>query len=119
MKQVIDRLCESTALTKLIGVAPCFLKAIQTLPAVARSAAHVLITGETGTGKELVARAIHYLSPRASFPFAPVNCGTLPEMLVEDELFGHERGAFTDAHLPRAGLISAAEKGTLFLDEID
>jgi transcriptional regulator with GAF, ATPase, and Fis domain len=98
MEPVIDRLCEAAALTTLIGVAPSFLKVIQGLPAVARSDATVLITGETGTGKELVARAIHYLSPRASFPFAPVNCGTLPELLVEDELFGHERGAFTDAH---------------------
>jgi DNA-binding NtrC family response regulator len=119
MEGVIDRLRELSALTKLIGEAPVFLNAIRTLPAVANNDATVLVSGETGTGKELVARAIHYLSPRAPFPFVPVNCGTLPELLIENELFGHERGAFTDAHLRRAGLIAEAEKGTLFLDEID
>lgn len=78
-----------------------------------------LISGETGTDKELVARAIQYLSQQAAFPFVPVNCGSVSDTLLADELFGHERGAFTDAHVRRTGLIAQAEKGTLFLDEVD
>jgi DNA-binding NtrC family response regulator len=104
---------------KLVGQAPLFLKALAPLPAAARSEATVLLEGETGTGKELVARALHYLSPRAALPFVAVNCGCLTETLLEDELFGHERGAFTDAHLRRPGVLAQAEKGTLFLDEVD
>ncbi|KAA0230993.1 sigma-54-dependent Fis family transcriptional regulator [candidate division KSB1 bacterium] len=119
MKSLLDRLRDTQALAKLIGDAPAFLKAIASLPAIAKSDATILITGETGTGKELAARAIHYLSARAAFPFIPVNCGSFPETLLEDELFGHERGAFTDAHTQRRGVISQADKGTLFLDEIE
>jgi DNA-binding NtrC family response regulator len=119
MESLIERLRDAQALAKLIGEAPAFLEAIQPLPAMAKSEANVLITGETGTGKELVARAIHYLSARARFPFVPVHCGSLPDTLLEDELFGHERGAFTDAHAQRRGLIAQAEKGTLFLDEVE
>lgn len=78
----------------------------------------VLICGETGTGKELAARAIHYLSDRAGAPFVPVNCGAIPENLFENELFGHVRGAYTDAHVLQTGLVAEAEGGTLFLDEI-
>ncbi len=79
----------------------------------------MLITGATGTGKELCARAIHYLSPRAGQPFVPVNCGAIPVELVENELFGHERGAYTGAAHAQHGLIHEARGGTLFLDEID
>jgi DNA-binding NtrC family response regulator len=86
---------------------------------IAATDATVLVEGETGTGKELVARAIHYLSPRHANPFVPVNCGGLPETLAENELFGHERGAFTDARQRSQGLIADAAGGTLFLDEIE
>jgi DNA-binding NtrC family response regulator len=88
------------------------------LPKVARSQATVLITGETGTGKERVAQAVHDLSPRAERPFIVINCGAVPDTLIESELFGHARGAFTGAHAAVRGRIAAADGGTLFLDEI-
>jgi DNA-binding NtrC family response regulator len=86
---------------------------------IAKCDANVLIAGETGTGKELYARAIHYGSSREGRPFTPVNCGAIPTELVENELFGHERGAYTSAATFQAGLIEEANGGTLFLDEID
>jgi transcriptional regulator with PAS, ATPase and Fis domain len=86
---------------------------------VAHTDATVLISGETGTGKELIARAIHYQSARRGKPFISVNCGALPDHLVENELFGHVRGAYTDASSPEKGLVAEAETGTLFLDEVD
>ncbi len=103
----------------LVGHSPVFLRVLELTRRFAGCAATVLLQGETGTGKELVARAIHYLGARRDFPFIPVNCGALPDSLVESELFGHARGAFTDARDARRGLIAEAQGGTLFLDEIE
>jgi DNA-binding NtrC family response regulator len=103
----------------LVGNARIFREAIAPIPVIARSARPVLIGGETGTGKELVARAIHAASDRANFPFVAVNCGSLVDTLVDDALFGHEQGAFTDARVKREGLIARAGGGTLFLDELE
>ena len=103
----------------LIGKSPSFLEAVHKIPFLGKSDATTLICGETGTGKELFARAIHYHSPRSSGPFIPVNCGALPDHLFENELFGHTKGAFTDAGSEQKGLVQEAEGGTLFLDEID
>jgi DNA-binding NtrC family response regulator len=104
---------------KLIGQAPAFLDVLCQVAAIAGIHAPVLIEGETGTGKELVARAMHYSGPRSAMPFIPANCGALPENLIENEFFGHARGAYTDAREPQPGLIAQAQGGTLFLDEVD
>lgn len=104
---------------QLIGQSPIFLQQAQKISLIASCEANVLIVGETGTGKELYARAIHYGSARAGRPFMPVNCGAIPAELVENELFGHIRGAFTSASSLQVGLIEEANGGTLFLDEID
>lgn len=104
---------------ELVGEDQKFLHEINKIPAIAKCEASVLISGETGTGKELCARAIHYLSPRSRHACIAVNCGALPTDLVENELFGHESGAFTGAKGSRSGLIQEADCGTLFLDEID
>lgn len=103
----------------LIGTSEQFQKVLAQLKKLATLDATVLLSGETGTGKELAARAIHYMSARSDKPFVPVNCGALAESLVESELFGHERGAFTDAKTASNGLIGEAAGGTLFLDEVD
>ena len=97
---------------------PTTRQMLETLERAAGSPLPVLIEGETGTGKELLARAVHDHSPRASFPFVPINCAALPENLIESELFGHERGAFTGALDRKMGLFEVATRGTLFLDEI-
>ncbi len=103
---------------QLVGRSPEMQSLYEMIRKVARSDATVLITGESGTGKELVARALHYEGLRVGKPFVPVNCGALVESLLESELFGHVRGAFTGAEAPKQGLFVAASGGTLFLDEI-
>jgi transcriptional regulator with GAF, ATPase, and Fis domain len=102
----------------MVGESPGMLELARLVRLVAPRSASVLIEGETGTGKELVAKAVHRLSPRASKPFITLNCAAIPESLLEAELFGHTRGAFTGAVQSRTGRIEAAHGGTLFLDEI-
>ena len=103
----------------LAGASPKFAATVALIRRMSQCDATVLIQGETGTGKELAARGIHYLGPRREYPFVPVNCGAIPENLVESQFFGHVRGAFTDARDTQCGLISNAENGTLFLDEVE
>ncbi len=102
---IVQRLKENIGLKQIIGESSEFLDKVQCVPRFARCDATVLISGESGTGKELFARAVHYLSSRADRPFVPVNCGALPENLMESEIFGHKRGAFTGAASDRGGLI--------------
>ena len=106
------------SLPVIIGESPAIREIFETVSMAAPSDATTLITGESGTGKELVARAIHRLSPRRDRPFVAVNCGAIPENLIESELFGHEKGAFTDATSRRKGRFEVADTGTLFLDEV-
>ena len=113
------RLDSVRAAQGMIGSAGAYLEALEQITQFAAVELPILIVGETGTGKELAARALHYLSGRSGGPFIPVNCGALPERLFENELFGHSKGAFTDAGRAQAGLISQAEGGTLLLDEVD
>ena len=110
---------ENLAFEQLVGDSVSFHRAIEKIPILARSDATALICGETGTGKELVAREIHNQSARKGKPFVPVNCGALPDNVFENELFGHAKGAFTDASSTERGLVGEAEGGTIFLDEID
>ncbi len=102
----------------LVARSAAFQRVVERLEKFARCYAPVLIQGETGTGKEIAARAVHYLGDRRDFPFVPVNCGAIPDDLVENELFGHCKGAFTDARETQVGLVEQAAGGTLFLDEI-
>jgi two-component system response regulator GlrR len=118
-RRVVDRLNAESALSQLVGRNRALLQELDKVAMAARSDAEVLITGETGTGKELTARAVHHLSPRRRCPFVCVDCGALPDQLFENEVFGHERGAYTDAHRSQKGLVAMAEGGSLFLDEID
>ncbi len=118
-KILTHKLKEKLGLKQMVGESPPFLDEIKKIPTVAKCDANVLISGETGTGKDLCARAIHYLSPRSSKPFIPFNCGAIPTDLMENELFGHVQGAFTGASTPQLGLIHEANSGTLFLDDIN
>jgi len=102
----------------IISESPRMEEVINLVARTAPSSATVLITGDSGTGKERIARAIHYGSQRADKPMITVNCAAIPETLLEAELFGHEKGAFTGAHIARKGKIEAAQGGTLFIDEI-
>lgn len=102
----------------LIGKSPSMKKVYETIERISDTSCNILITGESGTGKELVAKAIHYHSDRKEGPFIAVNCAAIPETLIESELFGYKKGAFTDARSDKKGLISEADEGTLFLDEI-
>ncbi len=113
-----DAAFRSAAERALIGEHPTIVKLRALLERVAATDATVLITGESGSGKEIVARAIHTLSARSGRAFVPVNCAAIPHELLESEMFGHERGAFTGAAGPRHGLFSTADGGTIFLDEI-
>jgi two-component system response regulator GlrR len=102
----------------IVGTGPAMAHILELIAVAARTGIAVLIQGESGTGKELVARAIHYTGPRATRPFLTMNCGAIPETLMEDELFGHARGAYTGAHGDKAGVFEEAAGGSLFLDEI-
>jgi DNA-binding NtrC family response regulator len=117
-RQYRKELRERYAVHNLVGQSPRMVELYKLVARVAELETTVLIHGETGTGKELVARAIHYASPRADQPFVVVDCAALPEALFESELFGHERGAFTGAFTARRGLLETAHGGTCFLDEI-
>ena len=106
-------------ISSLIGCSPAFQDAVHLIRHIAETDAPVLVEGETGTGKEVAARAIHYSGARQDRPFVAVNCGALPEHLVENELFGHARGAYTDARGSQLGVVALADGGTLFLDEVE
>ncbi|MBI4592587.1 MAG: sigma-54-dependent Fis family transcriptional regulator [Candidatus Rokubacteria bacterium] len=113
-----EQLQSAHGLESIIGRSPAMARVSELLRKAARSEANILVMGESGTGKELVARAIHANSPRAAQAFVPVDCASLPENLLESELFGHEKGAFTGAIRSKLGLVELADRGTLFLDEI-
>lgn len=113
-----ERLREKYKFDEIVSISHAMEEVLNLAGRVAASNATVLLRGESGTGKELVAKAIHYHSPRAAFPLIKVNCAALPETLLESELFGHEKGAFTGATAKRIGRFEAADKGTIFLDEI-
>jgi DNA-binding NtrC family response regulator len=118
VKRLRHELRSQGALRAIVGKSPQMQGVLRTIRTVAPLKTTVLITGESGTGKELVARALHAESPRADEPWVVLNCAAIPESLLESELFGHERGAFTDAHARKIGLFEQAHRGTIFLDEI-
>jgi len=118
MRVLRQQLREHGTFGRMIGASAEMRQVYQVIEQAAPTSASVLVTGESGTGKELVAQTIHQLSPRAPHPFVPVNCAAIPDTLLESELFGHEKGAFTGAIARRAGCFELANRGTLFLDEI-
>jgi two-component system nitrogen regulation response regulator GlnG len=118
VKNLSNRLQETKSLKETMGPSDGVVRIISEVNRVAESDFTVVIIGETGSGKELIARAIHEASPRSKAPFIPVDCGAIPETLLESELFGHERGAFTGAEVQKPGKFELAQGGTLFLDEI-
>jgi DNA-binding NtrC family response regulator len=118
VKVLRRQLREQGSFGSMIGSSPSMRKVYQIVEQAAPTSASVLIWGESGTGKELVAKTIHLLSPRAQQPFVPINCAAIPETLLESEIFGHEKGAFTGATDRREGCFELADRGTLFLDEI-
>ena len=117
-KELTERLQQQSQFEEMVGSSSCMEEVFDTIRKVAGISVTVLITGESGTGKELVARAIHYISSRKDKPFIPINCGAIPENLLESELFGYEKGAFTGAYFSKEGKFEAANHGTIFLDEI-
>lgn len=114
----LNEVRESASFMGMIGKSPSMQKVYETIRKVANTMSHVMILGESGTGKELVARAIHENSPQAKMPFVAINCGGIPENLLESELFGYMKGSFTGAHADKPGLFEVGHRGTIFLDEI-
>jgi DNA-binding NtrC family response regulator len=117
-KYLRSQLKEAYGFNRIIGKSASLQKVLKLVKKVSQTEANILIQGDSGTGKELIARSIHIHSDRFHRPFVPVDCASLPENLLESELFGHEKGAFTDAHVTRLGIFEYADGGTLFLDEI-
>lgn len=117
-RRLRDELARPLGFAHMLGSSPAVERILKQARSVAATSATVLLTGENGTGKEMLARAIHEESPRAKGPFVPVSCAALPETLIDSELFGHEKGAFTSATQSRKGRFELADEGTLFLDEI-
>jgi len=117
-KYLRSQLKEDYGLSRIIGKSTSLQMVLELIKKVSKTEANILVRGDSGTGKELVARSIHANSDRCHRPFVPVDCASLPENLLESELFGHEKGAFTDAHVTRPGIFEYANGGTLFLDEI-
>src|SRR5262249_50085912 len=118
LHQYVARLTFESARHQMVGASPGMQRVMQLIQKVAPTDSTVLTRGETGTGKELVARALHYNSPRRHKTLVTINCASLQENLLESELFGHEKGAFTGASMAKHGLIEVAEGGTLFVDEV-
>lgn len=116
--KALQKELETRAWGEMVGTSPGMQEVFSTVRKVATTDVPVLITGESGTGKELIARAVHSMGMRQKMPLVPINCGAIPENLMESELFGHEKGAFTGAHMQRQGKFELAQGGTLFLDEI-